>query len=54
MARPERETARMLLELLETVRELRPYFQRSAGKLHLVKVLLRKAGVPISRPRKGD
>lgn len=48
----ERETARILLESLETVREMRLYWQPKAGQVHRVRVLLRKAGVPTPRPRR--
>jgi hypothetical protein len=55
MKRPDRESRRMLLEALETVRELRAYLRPKAGVVHRVKVLLRKSGVPIASPRRpGD
>ena len=50
--RPDKETHRILLEVLKTVREMRLYLPK-AGRVHRIKVLLRKAGVPIPRPRKG-
>lgn len=50
----KREAARILLEALETVRELRKYWEPRAGEVHRTKTMLRKAGVPIPRPRKGD
>lgn len=49
--RPDKETRRILLEVLETVRAMHLYL-RKAGRVHRIKVLLRKAGVPIPRPRK--
>lgn len=49
-----KEAARILLEAIETVRELRKYWVARAGEVHRTKTLLRKAGVPIPRPRKGD
>ena len=54
MRRRVRENSRVLLEMLETVREIRLYWQPKAGEVHRVKVLLRKAGVPIPRPRRED
>jgi hypothetical protein len=50
MTRADRETVRVLRESLETVREMRLYWQPKAGQVHRVRVLLRKAGVPIPRP----
>ena len=50
--RPDKGTHRILLEVLKTVREMRPYLPKT-GRVHRIKVLLRKAGVPIPRPRKG-
>lgn len=52
--RPDKKTRRILLEALETVREIRLYWQPKVGEVHRVKVLLRKAGVPIPRPRRED
>ncbi len=52
MKRVDRETVRVLRGSLETVREMRPYWQPKAGQVHRVRVLLRKAGVPIPRPRR--
>ena len=52
MKRSAPENRRMLLEALETVREMRCYWQPRAGRVHRVKALLRKAGVPVPRPRK--
>lgn len=54
MKRPDRENRRMLTEAIETVREIRLYWQPKAGEVHRVKVLLRKAGVPIPRPRRRE
>ena len=50
--RPDKESRRILLEVLEAVREMRLYLHPNAGRAHRIKVLLRKAGVPIPRPRK--
>lgn len=52
MKRTDRETARILLEALETVRELRMYWQPKAGEVHRAKAALRRAGIPIPFPRK--
>jgi hypothetical protein len=50
--RPDKDTRRILLEFLDTVREMRPYLPLKSGRAHRIKVLLRKAGVPIPRPRR--
>lgn len=50
--RADEETRRILLEVLETVRKMGPYLPLGVGRVHRVKVLLRRAGVPIPRPRK--
>ena len=42
----------MLREMLESVRELRLYWQPKAGEVHRVKGLMRKAGVRIPLPRR--
>jgi hypothetical protein len=52
MKRSDRETARILLEALETVRELRMYWQPKAGEVHRAKAALRRAGIPIPFPRR--
>lgn len=54
MNRSDRESRRMLVEALETVRELRAYLRPKAGVVHRVKVLLRKSGVPIPSPRRPE
>ena len=51
MTRPDRESRRMLLEALATVREQRMYCQPKAGEVHRVKVALRCAGIPVPLPR---
>lgn len=51
MKRSDRETARTLLEALETVRELRMYWQPKAGEVHRAKAALRRACIPIPLPR---
>jgi hypothetical protein len=49
----DKDEARMLREALETIRELRNYWELpKAGKVHRVKMLLRRAGVPTPRPRR--
>jgi hypothetical protein len=52
MRYPDRVNRRILLEAVETVRELQMYRKPKAGVVHRVKVLLRKAGIPLPRPRK--
>ena len=55
MKRADKQAVRNLRDALETVRELRKYWEpKAAGEVHRVKVLLRKAGVPIPRPRRED
>ena len=48
----DRKNRRVLLDVLETVREGRFCLQSKAGEVHRVKVLLRMAGVPVPRPRR--
>jgi hypothetical protein len=52
--RPDKERRRIMLEGLESVRDMRLYWEPKAGAVHRVKALLRKAGVPVPRPRKGN
>lgn len=55
MKRSDRGTARIRLESLEAVREMRLYWQPKAGQVHRVGVLQRKAevAIPLLR-REGD
>ena len=50
MVTPRRENRRLLQEALETVRELRQYDVPKPGQVYRVKLLLRRAGVPVPRP----
>lgn len=54
MKRSDRESRRILLEALETVRDLRLHLNTKVGVVHRVKMLLREAGAPIPRPRKKE
>lgn len=48
---PRSEDRRLLREMLETMRDLRPYGVVKAGQVYVAKRMLRTAGVPVPRPR---
>lgn len=48
---PQSEDRRLLREALETTRGVQSYGRRSVGQVYRVKKLLRRAGVPVPRPR---
>lgn len=54
MGSKDKEEARNLRDALKTSRDIRKHWQGRAGALHRLKQLLRKAGVPMPRPRRPD